>query len=277
MTNLSTRLAEARQAIEKKAGGRKPAIAIVLGSGLGAFADALADAVTIPYGEIPHFRASNVSGHAGALVLGTLHGVPCAVMKGRVHFYEGYSAAEVAFPIRTLVSMGAKTVIVTNAAGGINVPAGSLMLISDHIHMIPDSPLRGDNDDKVGPRFPDMTRAYHPGLRHIAREAARRLQIPLEEGVYMSSPGPAYETPAEIVVARNIGADAVGMSTTPEVIAAVHMGAKVLGVSCISNAAAGLGNETLTHEEVKETAARVAPRFKALLEAIVADLQKETL
>jgi purine-nucleoside phosphorylase len=214
-----------------------------------------------------------VVGHAGRLVIGERRGVTCAAMQGRVHFYEGHPAHVVAYPIRTLISLGCKTIVVTNAAGGLRHAPGTLMLIRDHLNLIPDSPLRGPNDDRLGPRFPDMTRAYDPELRALARQAAAELGVVLPEGVYAALPGPAYETPAEIRMLDAIGADAAGMSTAPETIAAVHMGARVLGISCITNHAAGTGGGApLSHAEVTETAARVRTTFVALLDAILGRL-----
>ena len=195
-------------------------------------------------------------------------------MQGRVHIYEGWSAAEVAFPARVLIALGARVLIVTNAAGGLNPDwaPGTLMLIRDHINLLPDHPLRGANDDRLGTRFPDMTRAYDPELRDVARGAARRLGVGLEEGVYVAMSGPTYETPAEVRMLQGLGADATGMSTVPEAIVAAHMGARVIGISCITNKAAGITGAPLSHAEVTETATRVRATFEALLDAIVADL-----
>jgi purine-nucleoside phosphorylase len=258
--------------LRARLGGRTPTVGLVLGSGLGAYADELAEPVAVPYGEIPHFPRSTVPGHAGRLVVGQRGGLTCAAMQGRVHYYEGHPAQVVAYPVRTLVALGCSTIIVTNAAGGLRHAPGTLMLIRDHINLIPDSPLRGINDDRLGPRFPDMTTAYHPELRELARAAARDVAVELDEGVYAALPGPAYETPAEIRMLGAVGADAAGMSTVPETIAAVHMGARVLGISCITNQAAGLGGAPLSHAEVTETADRVRGRFIALLDAILGRL-----
>jgi purine-nucleoside phosphorylase len=213
-----------------------------------------------------------VSGHAGTLVLAQVGKLSCAVLKGRIHYYEGHSAEEIVFPIRTLIKLGASSVVVTNAAGGLTHPAGTLMLIRDHINLIPDNPLRGSNDDAVGPRFPDMTHAYDPGLREVAQAGARDAGVDLAEGVYMACPGPSYETPAEISMYRGLGADAVGMSTAPEVIAANHMGAQCLGISCITNAAAGMTGEPLSHDEVTQMGQTVRPRFEKLLRGILTQL-----
>jgi purine-nucleoside phosphorylase len=256
--------------------GRVPTVGLILGSGLGGFADDLASSIAIPYAEIPHFPRSTVNGHAGRLVIGTRAGLTCAAMQGRVHYYEGHAAHLVAYPVRSLIALGCSTIIVTNAAGGLKHPPGTLMLIRDHINLIPDSPLRGLNDERLGPRFPDMTRAYDPALRLLAHEAARSIGVSLGDGVYAALPGPAYETPAEIGMLAAIGADAAGMSTAPETVAAVHMGARVLGISCITNHAAGLGlGAPLSHAEVTETADRVRGEFVALLDAILGRLAAE--
>lgn len=250
-----------------------PTVGLILGSGLGSFADTLEDAVAIPYGEIPGFAASTVPGHAGRLVIGRRSGLVCAAMQGRIHFYEGHSARQVAFPARVLIALGARTLLITNAAGGLRHPPGTLMLIRDHINLFPDHPLRGANDDDIGPRFPDMTRAYPVELRDLARQASAAVGVELAEGVYAGSSGPTYETPAEVRMLGTLGADATGMSTVPEVIAAVHMGARVLAMSCITNWAAGLGEGApLSHDEVTETADRVRGQFEALLAAILARL-----
>jgi purine-nucleoside phosphorylase len=252
----------------------KPQVALILGSGLGGYADKLADATAIDYANIPHFPRSHVAGHKGRLVIGTRAGVACVAMQGRVHVYEGHSAAHAAFPARVLVALGAKIVLVTNAAGGLNPawPPGTLMLIRDHIDLLRDHALRGPNDDRLGPRFPDMTKAYAPELRALVREAAAGAGIHLEEGVYVAMPGPTYETPAEVRMVRGLGADAAGMSTVPEVCVARHMGARVIGISCITNQAAGITGQELSHEEVTETATRVRTTFEALLDAILARL-----
>ena len=273
--DLSGELAAAVGAIRSVAGDAAPSIGLILGSGLGGFAERLDEQVVVPYGDIPGFAASTVPGHAGRLVLGRRGAISCAVMQGRIHFYEGHSARQVAFPARTLVALGARTLIVTNAAGGLRHPPGTLMLIRDHINLFPDHPLRGPNDDRVGLRFPDMTRAYPKELRALAREVARGLALELAEGVYAGSSGPSYETPAEIKMLEAMGADATGMSTVPEVIAAVHMGARVLGISCITNWAAGLGpGRPLSHDEVTETAEQVRGKFEELLDHLVARLAR---
>ena len=258
----------------------RPKIGLVLGSGLGAFADRMSDAARIPYSQIPGFPRSTAIGHAGQMVIGNAEGIPIAVMQGRVHLYEGYSAQEVAFPIRVFGRMGIRAAIITNAAGGINVKyqQGALVVISDHINLQASSPLVGANDDRFGVRFPDMTRAYSREYASIAREEASKVGIKLEDGVYAALQGPSYETPAEIRYLRVIGADLVGMSTAAEVIAARHMGIEVLAISCVTNMAAGILDQILTHQEVMETGEKVRGQFEALLNAVLprvaASLQK---
>jgi purine-nucleoside phosphorylase len=273
LERLSESVQEAAGFLRSRLGVRASLrVGLVLGSGLGSYADRFTDPIAIEYREIPHFAMSQVVGHAGRLVIGERHGATCAVMQGRVHYFEGHSAATVAFPVRVLIALGARELIITNAAGGIGHGPGTLMLIEDHINLLPDNPLRGGNDERLGPRFPDMTHAYCPKLRELARVVAAELGIALAEGVYAAVPGPSYETPAEIRMLKTMGADAVGMSTVPEVIAANHMGARVLGISCITNLAAGLSDRALCHDEVTETAARVRSRFEGLLDGIVAKL-----
>jgi purine-nucleoside phosphorylase len=258
----------------------RPRVGLVLGSGLGAFADELSDAVRIPYAQIPGFPQSTAVGHAGQMVIGKVFDIPVAVMQGRVHLYEGYSAAEVAFPIRVLGRMGIRAVIITNAAGGINLEykQGALAVITDHINLQGHNPLAGANDERLGPRFPDMTQAYWKPYREIALQAARKLSKTVHQGVYAGLLGPSYETPAEIRYLRIIGADLVGMSTIAEVIAARHMGIKVLGISCVTNMAAGILDQPLNHQEVLETGRRVQGDFVALLQAVLpgiaADVEK---
>ncbi len=249
----------------------RPKIGLVLGSGLGAFADSLNDATRVPYSDIPSFPQSTAIGHAGRLVIGNAGNVPVAAMQGRVHQYEGYSAQQVAFPIRVFGRMGIKSVILTNAAGGINLgfSRGALVLIRDHINLQGTNPLVGPNDDRFGFRFPDMTHAYSRAYREIAREEAAKLSIILHEGVYAALLGPSYETPAEIEHLRRIGADLVGMSTAAEVIVARHMGLEVLAISCVTNMAAGILDQPLSHAEVMETGERVKSTFEALLRAVL--------
>jgi purine-nucleoside phosphorylase len=244
-----------------------PEVGIVLGSGLGALADAVEDRVSVETAELPGYPVSDVEGHAGALVSGALAGRRVLVFRGRVHYYEGFSLAEVAFPVRVLAALGGRTLILTCAAGGIadGLEPGSLMLLRDHLNLMGGSPLRGPNDGALGPRFPDMTGVYDPGLRASAREAAAELGIPLEEGVYAAFHGPEYETPAEIRMARSLGADAVGMSTVPEAIAARHAGLRVAAIALVTNRAAGLAAGPLSHDEVLEAGRRASASVAALV------------
>jgi purine-nucleoside phosphorylase len=253
----------------------RPQIGLVLGSGLGGFADSLSDATRIPFAEIPAFPRSTAIGHAGQMVIGRAGTVPVAVMQGRVHLYEGYSAQEVAFPVRVFGRMGIRAVVFTNAAGGINLryQQGALVLMSDHINLQGTNPLVGPNDDLLGVRFPDMTHAYDKSYRELAREEARKQGMTLHEGVYAALLGPSYETPAEIRYLRTIGADLVGMSTALEVIAARQMGIKVLAISCVTNMAAGILDQPLSHQEVMETGERVRDSFEALLRAVLPRIQ----
>lgn len=264
------RLAEAA-AVVRGALGETPEVAIVLGSGLGEFTERLGDARSIDYGRIPHWPESRVVGHAGRLVLGRVGGRLIAALSGRVHLYEGHDVRTVTFATRVMALAGVPVAIFTNAAGGVNLgfTRGALMVIDDHINLLGANPLTGPNDDRLGPRFPDMSEAYSPRLRRIADEAAAAAGVAVAHGIYAAVPGPSYETPAEIRCLRTIGADAVGMSTVPEVIAARHMGVEVLGLSCITNMAAGILPAPLVHDEVMETARRVRGQFAALLEAIL--------
>ncbi len=249
----------------------RPKIALVLGSGLGAFADELSDATQIPYAKIPGFQQSTAVGHAGRLVIGKTEGVPVVAMQGRFHGYEGYSAKEVTFPMRVFGRLGIKAAILTNAAGGINTGynQGALVVIRDHINLQNTNPLVGPNDERFGPRFPDLSKAYSPAFRAIAAEELRRVKMNVQEGVYAALSGPNYETPAEIRYLRTIGADLVGMSTVPEVIVARHMGIEVLGISCVTNMAAGIVDQEINHQEVLETGERVRGHFVALLRAVI--------
>jgi len=252
----------------------RPRIGLVLGSGLGGFADELSEAARVPYANIPSFPRSTAIGHAGQMVIGKTGGVPVAAMQGRVHLYEGYSAQAIAFPVRVFARMGIRAVILTNAAGGINrsYQQGALVVLSDHINLQGHNPLVGPNDDRFGQRFPDMTQAYWKPYREIARKAAEKLGKSLHEGVYAALLGPNYETPAEIRYLNAIGADLVGMSTVAEVIAARHMGLKVLAISCVTNMAAGILDEPLNHQEVLETGERVKADFEALLRAVIKEI-----
>jgi purine-nucleoside phosphorylase len=248
-----------------------PETAIVLGSGLGDFSDTLLDALATPYASLPHWPASKVVGHAGRLVIGTVAGRRIAALSGRVHFYEGYDLATVVFATRVMGRLGVKRFILTNAAGGINAAfaQGALMIIDDHINLMGSNPLIGPNDDRFGPRFPDMSEVYSARLRKMADEAARAKGVGVSHGIYLATHGPSYETPAEIRLFRSMGADAVGMSTVPEAIAARHMGMEVLGISCISNMAAGMSPRPIVHEEVLATMQRVRSSFISLLEGII--------
>jgi purine-nucleoside phosphorylase len=251
--------------------GERPEVGIVLGSGLGDFAAGLTNAVSIPYGEIPHWPASAVVGHAGTLVIGSIGGRRVAALSGRAHYYEGHSMQVATFAIRVLGLLGVRTLILTNAAGGINLAfkPGTLMVIDDHINLMGSNPLIGTNDDRFGPRFPDMTEAYSTRLRQIADQAARARGLAVAHGIYVAVHGPSYETPAEIRYLRTIGADAVGMSTVPETIVGRHMGMEIAGISCITNPAAGVLPQPLVHDEVMAVARRVRGGFTALLEAMI--------
>jgi purine-nucleoside phosphorylase len=256
----------------------EPRVAIVLGSGLGGFADDFEDAVVIPYQDIPGFSRSTAEGHAGQLVVGKVDQVPVLAMQGRLHYYEGYSLEEVTFPIRAFHCLGIKTLVLTNAAGGINVQLtqGALMVISDHLNLMGANPLRGTNDERFGPRFPDMSTVYSPELQEIVVAEAREMEVEVRRGVYAALSGPSYETPSEIHLLRNYGADAVGMSTVPEAIVARHMGLEVLGISCITNMAAGIGDEPINHEEVMATGIRVRETFTMLLRRVVGRMNSRT-
>ena len=255
----------------------RPRVGLVLGSGLGAFADEFSGAARIPYEKIPHFPRSTAIGHAGKLVVGKVDEVAVAGMQGRVHLYEAYAAREAAFPMRVMARMGIRAVILTNAAGGINreFAQGCLVVLLDHINLQGANPLSGPNDERFGPRFPDMTHAYAKTFRETAVAEGKRLGIAIHEGVYAAVPGPSYETPAEIRYLRTIGADLVGMSTVPEAIAARHMGIQVLGISCVTNPAAGILDRPLDHKEVLETGERVKGQFIALLRAVIPRIAEE--
>ena len=248
-----------------------PEVGLILGSGLGVLADLVENPTTIAYSDIPHFPQSTVEGHAGELLIGTIQGRGVVLMKGRFHMYEGYGPEMTAFPVRVMKAIGVKQLLVTNAAGGVNTSfeAGDLMLISDHLNMTGTSPLIGANDNKLGPRFPDMSQAYSKRLRQAAHEVAAKHSFTFREGVYAGVLGPSYETPAEIRMLRTLGADAVGMSTVSEVIVASHAGMEVLGISCISNMAAGILDQPLSHEEVMETADKVREQFLKLVLDII--------
>jgi purine-nucleoside phosphorylase len=249
----------------------RPRIGIVLGSGLGAFANEFAAATRLDYKTIPHFPQSTAIGHAGRMVIGKVGDVPVAAMQGRVHFYEGYSQQQVIFPMRVMARMGIRAVLITNAAGGINLAfkQGCLVVLRDHINLQGSNPLIGPNEDRFGVRFPDLTQVYWKPYQEAARQEGKRLGIEMAQGIYAALSGPSYETPAEIRYLRTIGADLVGMSTVPEVIAAAHLGIRVLGISCVTNMAAGILDQPITAEEVLETGERVKADFVALLRAII--------
>ena len=268
----ATRVIRSRISVE-------PRIALVLGSGLGGFADDFEESVSIPYEEIPGFMRSTAQGHAGRLVIGKIDSVPVLAMQGRVHYYEGYSLEEVTFPVRTFGLLGIKTLVLTNAAGGINVELtqGALMVISDHVNLMGVNPLRGPNDDRFGPRFPDMTAVYSPELQALVVDEAKAIGVEVRRGIYGALSGPSYETPAEIHLLRNLGADAVGMSTVPEAIVARHMGLEVLGISCITNMAAGISDEPINHEEVMATGDRVRETFAELLRRVIAAINSRSI
>ncbi len=261
--------------VRERLGDFLPRVGLVLGSGLGFFADErMRERIVIPYGEIPGFPRSTVAGHAGRFVAGKVGSVPVLCMQGRFHYYEGYDLATVALPIRLMAKLGVETVLLTNAAGGINTDfsPGDFMVIDDHINMLGNNPLRGSNEDSLGPRFPDMTEAYDRGLRQLADSVAEEQGTGLHHGIYLATSGPSFETPAEIRAFRVLGADAVGMSTVPECIVARHSGIKVLGISCITNAAAGMNKKPLSHEEVSETAAQIKIPFADLIDGIIRKL-----
>jgi purine-nucleoside phosphorylase len=249
-------------------------VAIVLGSGLGGFAEDLADAVTIPYSEIPGFARSTVEGHAGRLVIGKVGDAAIVAMQGRFHFYEGYSLEQVTFPTRVLKLLGVHTLLLTNAAGTLNIEftPGSLMLISDHLNLLGDNPLRGENDPRFGPRFPDLTAVYAPELQSVVIDEANAMGLNVRRGIYACLSGPSYETPAEIHMLRSLGADAVGMSTVPEAIVARHMNMRVVGISCITNLAAGVSDALVDHSQVMATGERVRGEFTELLRRVVSRL-----
>ena len=271
--SLNYKITETSQYIMDKV-NVKPEIGFILGSGLGVLADKIENPKIIPYSEIPHFPQSTVHGHAGELVFGEFQGKKVLAMKGRFHYYEGYPLEVVTFPVRVMKALGVTTLIVTNAAGGVNesFEPGDLMIIEDHLNLSNNNPLIGPNDEKLVVRFPDMSNAYNKNLITLAEKTAEELNIKVKKGVYTFLSGPTYETPAEIKMLQKIGADAVGMSTVPEVIVAVHSGLKVLGISCITNMASGILDQPLNHEEVIETAAKVKEKFLSYLTQIVKNM-----
>lgn len=274
MTTLNkAMIVEAAEYIREK-GGVKPEVGLILGSGLGVLAELMENAVSISYSDIPHFPVSTVEGHEGELLLGTIQGRPVVMMKGRFHMYEGYGPELTAFPVRVMKELGVTTMLVTNAAGGVNTSfePGDLMLITDHLNMTGTNPLIGPNDPQLGVRFPDMSEAYSRRLRKLALDTAEKQGFSMQQGVYAGLLGPTYETPAEIVMLRTLGADAVGMSTVSEVIVARHAGLEVLGISCITNMAAGILDQPLSHDEVMETAEKVREQFLGLVTSVIPNM-----
>ncbi|WP_373598327.1 purine-nucleoside phosphorylase [Paraclostridium bifermentans] len=273
MGSLYEKIQESKNYIQSKI-KKSPEIGLILGSGLGVLGDEIENPVKIKYNEIPNFPVSTVEGHSGQLVIGELQGKIVIAMQGRFHFYEGYSMESVTFPVRVMKELGVKTLIVTNAAGGANKDfnPGDLMIIKDHINFSGHHPLIGPNDNRLGVRFPDMSTAYTPKYRDLAKECAKELGIDVKEGVYTFFSGPTYETPAEVKLAQILGSDAVGMSTVPEVIVARHSNLDVIGISCITNMAAGILNQPLNHEEVIETTQKVKSEFLSLVKSIVSKL-----
>ena len=272
--SIYDRASEAARFITMQVGSPKPRIAVVLGSGLGGVADAVTDSVEISYGDIPHFPVSTVEGHAGKLIIGKLGGVDVLLMKGRFHFYEGYDMQEITLPVRVFSLLGIQSLILTNAAGGAreDLQPGTLMIINDHINLMGDNPLRGANDERFGPRFPDMTNIYTPACIELAREAAQEMDLQLAEGVYLGLRGPCYETPAEVRMLAKLGGDALGMSTVPEAIVARHCGMNILAFSCITNQAAGMSGQEITHAEVMEIGERAGRQLAELIVRIVSRL-----
>lgn len=264
------KIREAVEAIQSRTQIR-PEIGIILGSGLGSVAESITDGTVIPYTEIPHFHGTSVEGHAGKMILGNFQGIPTVFLQGRFHRYEGYSMTDVVFPTRTICGLGIQTLILTNAAGGVNTRfrPGDLMLIEDHLNLMGDNPLMGPNLAQLGPRFPDLSEAYSAQCLSVFKKCAEEMSIAVHQGVYAGLLGPTYETPAEIRMFRILGADAVGMSTVPESIAANHLGVRVAGVSCITNLGAGLSPQKLTHQEVIENSRASAAKLKKLLESAV--------
>ncbi|MGP4072392.1 purine-nucleoside phosphorylase [Piscibacillus sp. B03] len=262
---------ESKAFIEQQLEGQTPQVGLILGSGLGILADEINNPTVIPYKEVPNFPTSTVAGHKGQLVIGELQGKIVIAMQGRFHYYEGYSMQQVTFPVRVMKALGVEQLVVTNAAGGINesFDAGNLMLIKDHINMMGNNPLMGPNHDELGPRFPDMSQAYDRNLMEVAKQCASELDLTLQEGVYVGNTGPVYETGSEVKMLRTLGGDAVGMSTVPEVIVANHAGMNVLGISCISNMAAGILDQPLSHDEVIETTEKVREDFIQLVKKVV--------
>lgn len=265
---------ESAEALKQRLNGFCPRVLLILGSGLGALADAVEDPICVPYTQVPHMKRSTAPDHKGQFVFGKLAGQNVAVMQGRLHTYEGWSFQDVSYPVRVLRLLGAEAMVVTNAAGAVNTSfsAGDIMLITDHIKLFGVSPLCGPNLEEFGPRFPDMSHVYTPALQNAARQTAKALEIPLQEGVYMYFPGPQFETPAEVRLARTLGADAVGMSTVPETIVAAHCGMQVLGFTLCTNMGAGVLETPLSSDEVLEAATEAGPRFSALVKGCLSRL-----
>ena len=274
--SLHARIEEAAQALRDRlpVDREPPKVAIILGSGLGVLANRLTDPISIPYHQIPHFPRPSVAGHLGNASIGRLAGSSIVALQGRFHYYEGHDLEAVTFPVRALRAIGVETLILTAATGGIHPDyrAGDLMLVSDHLNLIGSNPLRGPNDDRLGPRFPDMTDVYDRMLRDLAKQEAGRIKLPLHEGVYAALPGPSYETPAEIRMLRTLGADVVGMSTVPEAIVARHAGMRVLAFALVTNGAAGMTGQKITHEEVLIEGRKAGERLGGLIEAIVPEI-----
>lgn len=272
-SQIYKKIREAVEAIQART-KIQPEIGVILGSGLGPIAAQIQDAVTIPYTEIPHFHGTSIEGHAGKMIIGHFHGVPTVFLQGRFHLYEGYQMEEVAFPTRTICALGIKTVVLTNASGGINTRfrPGDIMVIEDHLNLMGDNPLKGPNLSELGPRFPDMTEAYSKDCISVINESAKELGIPLQHGVYVGLLGPTYETPAEVRMLRVLGGDAVGMSTVPETIAANHLGVRVCGLACITNLAAGMSPAKLTHQEVVDNSKASVGKLDLLLGKVVPKL-----
>lgn len=270
MNNMFNKIQETAEFINARI-NTQPKIGLILGSGLGVLADEIQNPVKINYNDIPNFPVSTVEGHAGCLVLGSLEGKDVVAMQGRFHYYEGYSQQEITFPVRVMKALGVETIIVTNAAGGANTnfKPGDLMVIKDHINLSGSNPLIGSNDNRLGPRFPDMSTAYKPKYINLVKKCAKELNMNIQEGVYAFFSGPTYETPAEVKMAQILGADAVGMSTAPEVIVASHSSMDVVGISCITNMAAGILDQPLDHEEVIETTQKVKAEFLSLVKSVV--------
>ncbi len=273
--NILEMVKETTQVIQARAGGLQPEIGIVLGSGLGPIAARIENPIVIPYTDLPHFHGTSVEGHAGQMILGAFHGIPSVFLQGRFHVYEGYDLAEVVFPTRSICALGIKTLLLTNASGGVNTRfrPGDIMVIEDHLNLMGDNPLKGPNLGQLGPRFPDMSEAYSKECVEVLESAAKEVGIALQKGVYAGVLGPTYETPAEVRMIRTLGGDAVGMSTVPEAIAANHLGVRVAGLACITNLASGLSPRRLTHVEVVETVKQSVASLDRLLEKAIPRLK----